>query len=1116
MKCIIKVEGVDTPSKLHEQLLNFYSTEAQADRVYNTLETPFFTEQFGDWKNNGNNPEFLNRVNEQGEPLLQLNNRGLPYFTAKDGKKIFLDNKMLDLPHEAREAIIQQALFQLFGNNVMADAELFDNVTLDQIETDASPGSVASILQFNKKDLKDLKAMVKDRLQTMRINVKEREDIADESDNFDVSMNTDSLGQKQSFEKNDKDNASANMKFFLSFIPEMEFVDGKLQAKIKTIDIGNGVQLPFNSFVPFDQIWNKFQDTLADTVDFYQADGEVIPMFETMLQKLDEKFFNDGSVQYAIIKLLDMPDYKKNEFVQAFSTHKLKFYTSIINKEGTGIGFKFFRSDAAANPTKAIVNNWKENVKVSKFFSLVDGKYQLNKDKVKKFKDSYDTLFKKVKENVNKPFDEKYIKDLEMLLNYIGINASPETTSAYVYYYTKEGMSSMQGLLTALDKFNFVIQDVSRLLDDNYVAIKDNVIQEVYTGKGSPQLNVLAEIEKTFRKDLSENTIMGPEGKKYWIYSMPSYLSNKVKRLTKDVEGGVNNATLNGEIPPAEGFYENSVWLNILRDPVNNKEFFDNFDIITFNNLRLENVGDEGTDNKDIQEADQLADMLNKTLYSVKNDPAMKQSVYYTPTPADKGTSHHIIGAPFFKDLFQGYNPDGTIKISDTAIDIFAGYVIDEINRAAEELVKINNPEQYKKLYKDYHWVEDKTTKKPIYFKDGKPVGNAFKSVLLPGLSFYDNTIVEGLFKDGKLTISNEEFKQLTEIRKLISKTLNDDIQRNKQYFNEFKVIQNDELIIVDKEIQSKYSTRYSGEKATTTDAIMTDFVINQMISNIEFSKVFSGDYAYYKNMVDLSKRYPATYTNGIPLIQKEGDKQEYNLAVGPNIIMPSYTIEEMQAVSPNLARAYMNVNATDAQGYITLDRWYYLMQRSNHWSPKYEQAYQRFLTNTQTAEDYKLAAQPIKGVHFENTNGVPTYIKYSAAVLIPSVVDGTPLGRLKDAMLAQGVDEYVVVDGVKVGAITPSDVLDETGQIKNEKAELDKLIEELNIVYLDENNQPCAANGLTNTTKGTSWKMVKDFKGMPKHSQGGVDINISDKGVSIRKGSSDIKAQYGLLIPKK
>ena len=74
--------------------------------------------------------------------------------------------------------------------------------------------------------------------------------------------------------------------------------------------------------------------------------------------------------------------------------------------------------------------------------------------------------------------------------------------------------------------------------------------------------------------------------------------------------------------------------------------------------------------------------------------------------------------------------------------------------------------------------------------------------------------------------------------------------------------------------------------------------------------------------------------------------------------------------------------------------------------------------------------------------------------------------------------------------------------------------INESEITYTDEEGNLCAKMGLTNVTKGTGWKIVKDFKGQPKHSQGGVDITISDKGVSMRRGGKDIKAKHGLLIP--
>lgn len=73
-------------------------------------------------------------------------------------------------------------------------------------------------------------------------------------------------------------------------------------------------------------------------------------------------------------------------------------------------------------------------------------------------------------------------------------------------------------------------------------------------------------------------------------------------------------------------------------------------------------------------------------------------------------------------------------------------------------------------------------------------------------------------------------------------------------------------------------------------------------------------------------------------------------------------------------------------------------------------------------------------------------------------------------------------------------------------------IINEAEITYTDEDGKHCAKIGLTNTTKGTGWKIVKDFKGKPKHSQGGYDITIKDNGFYV----NDIKAKNGLLLINK
>lgn len=96
------------------------------------------------------------------------------------------------------------------------------------------------------------------------------------------------------------------------------------------------------------------------------------------------------------------------------------------------------------------------------------------------------------------------------------------------------------------------------------------------------------------------------------------------------------------------------------------------------------------------------------------------------------------------------------------------------------------------------------------------------------------------------------------------------------------------------------------------------------------------------------------------------------------------------------------------------------------------------------------------------------------------------------------------------------SELFESNPELANEVYEALELniINRSEITYTDEEGNLCAKMGLTNTVKGSDWKIVKDFKGKPKHSNGGVDITISDKGVTMRRGSKDIKAKYGLLIP--
>jgi len=76
--------------------------------------------------------------------------------------------------------------------------------------------------------------------------------------------------------------------------------------------------------------------------------------------------------------------------------------------------------------------------------------------------------------------------------------------------------------------------------------------------------------------------------------------------------------------------------------------------------------------------------------------------------------------------------------------------------------------------------------------------------------------------------------------------------------------------------------------------------------------------------------------------------------------------------------------------------------------------------------------------------------------------------------------------------------------------------INESEITYTDEEGKPCAKMGGrgSNFTKGSKWEVVKDLKGYPSHAQGGVDIKLGKDGFSFTRGSGQIMAAHGLVLP--
>jgi len=224
--------------------------------------------------------------------------------------------------------------------------------------------------------------------------------------------------------------------------------------------------------------------------------------------------------------------------------------------------------------------------------------------------------------------------------------------------------------------------------------------------------------------------------------------------------------------------------------------------------------------------------------------------------------------------------------------------------------------------------------------------------------------------------------------------------------------------------------------------AVASDFMVNGLIQNIEYSKMFTGDVAFYKNMIDYKKRVPATYTDGLQLRVNEWN-ETFKIATIQSIMRrsPFYDklVEDLGEVG---AKPYEKINSADAQAWITPKRWKFLIKSLGKWTTgkdSHESVYRKMMDNSEegviySQKELKLAAQPLKGVYFyRDKQGKPVYLKYSQAVMSHALVKGSDLERLFNKMSSEQIDEVITFDGVKVGSIEPTKIHDEDGNIKED-----------------------------------------------------------------------------------
>lgn len=240
---------------------------------------------------------------------------------------------------------------------------------------------------------------------------------------------------------------------------------------------------------------------------------------------------------------------------------------------------------------------------------------------------------------------------------------------------------------------------------------------------------------------------------------------------------------------------------------------------------------------------------------------------------------------------------------------------------------------------------------------------------------------------------------------------------------------------------------KFRGEGSRISEMLaVVDALSNSLVANVEQMYLNHGDWAFYKDVADIGKRAGAIMVSGIhPIVYKEDISPTFKVIVLRDIIAQSeflgtskfkgrikqilreqwgYDDEAIiEKRAEEIVAPYREVNTTDAQAYITLDRFKEIMVGIGRWRPEYDAPFEDLKAGKPIdPKAHGLFLQPLKGVYWNlekrGEHLVPVYLKYSQAVLLPSLVKGnTVMENLLARMNEEGIGEAIYESGIKVGA---------------------------------------------------------------------------------------------------
>lgn len=357
----------------------------------------------------------------------------------------------------------------------------------------------------------------------------------------------------------------------------------------------------------------------------------------------------------------------------------------------------------------------------------------------------------------------------------------------------------------------------------------------------------------------------GPDGNSYYMVSQNNFAKDRLNEIVSD-------PTVFQELESVV-YNEHSIILQAVRG--GNR----NLSMETFINFKDTTTGDKGRDYHGITDRED---------YIAKMTAVFNNRIIF-PTVADKKTYHFIKGItlPHEPIRFNNNNGQTFVQYGEQAMDYLLGYCYDELNQIELCLRQIDDDPNHYNPETGLHYNDDGTinndwiepsrriknfhTPNKYDYKDKDGVehtvtleGNGARFLFLTGI--YTN---KGFVNFNDPTKSAKECLQLAkdyffntspETQKaFLAGLINRRVKKELEYARDLGLItMNDQgniwsirNVLLDDNVVTERSARYQSAEAYAVFDMISDYVMNSIISIQEVEKLFSGSPAYYKVKYD-------------------------------------------------------------------------------------------------------------------------------------------------------------------------------------------------------------------------------------------------------------------------